>query len=458
MKNKFGSAEQLASFKREVDVMSRIRFPNVCLLLGACTDPDYTCIVQEYLPKGDLAAALEHNKLPSNFYSRMRLGSQIARGMLWIHSNQVLHRDLKLENLLLDKHDEVKVCDFGLADVTGGQKLIWDERGRKGSPLYMAPEVLLKKGLNSKVDVYSFGIVLWELLAQQRAFQHHLQHNDIEKFIHAICDEGERPPIPPPKTTELEEWKNNYLVKLLKCCWHQKPSERPTFQEIFDELNGLAIDGHIKDDWGRLFWEINFPNDVVDWEEFEKVLRSSAEVELDDGTVITKGLSIDEERKLEIECLKLLLAHISGVKFDKVKFVKCEDFGKVLSWFGPGKEKNGKNFLDRLVSVCQHSWFYGNPVNPEGIVSGGGGKLFLIRLSNPGFFTIQSDTWKSRMEYVPGKGYRVPPSEDFFPDLNDWVQEELINKKSFSMSFMPSEFQSIFHQPVQSSQYIPFQV
>jgi len=76
LKNKFGTDEQLASFKKEVGIMSRIRFPNVCLLLGACTDPEYFCIVQEYLPGGDLANLCEKRKLPQSFFARMRLASQ----------------------------------------------------------------------------------------------------------------------------------------------------------------------------------------------------------------------------------------------------------------------------------------------------------------------------------------------------------------------------------------------
>jgi len=254
LKNKFGTEEQMASFKREVEIMSRIRFPNVCLLLGACTDPDYFCIVQEYLPGGDLANLLEKGKLPTSFYARMRLASHVARGLLWIHSNGVLHRDLKLENLLLDPHGEVKVCDFGLADNTGGMKWIWDNKGRKGSPLYMAPEVLQKKALNSKVDVYSFGLILWELLSGKRAFQEHLKHNDLAIFTSAVCEKLERPAIPPSEKNNDKAWNNVFVVNLIKKCWHDKAKDRPDFQEIYDELNVLITEGYISDEWGRSFW------------------------------------------------------------------------------------------------------------------------------------------------------------------------------------------------------------
>jgi len=221
--------DQMQNFRREVEIMSRIRFPNVCLLLGACTDPSYFCIVQEYLSGGTLAEAIEKDRLPTSFYGRMRWASHVARGMLWIHSNGVLHRDLKLENLILDKHNEVKVADFGLSDTVESSQLIWDERGRKGSPLYMAPEVLQKKGLDNKVDIYAFGLILWELLAGKRPFQHHLSHNNIEEFINAICTVEERPPLPPEGSTE-PGWENPVIIDIIKRCWAKKAKSLPNFQ------------------------------------------------------------------------------------------------------------------------------------------------------------------------------------------------------------------------------------
>jgi serine/threonine protein kinase len=245
-----------------------------------------------------LATLLAKGKLVPSFYGRMRLASQIARGLLWIHSNNVLHRDLKLENLLLDNHGEVKVCDFGLADnlTPLTEKGFWDEKGRKGSPLYMAPEVLKKKLLTKKVDVYSFGIILWELLSEKRAFQEHLKHNDLVLFTKAICDKMERPPIPPVPGTKEEAWNNKFITGLIQRCWSHSHDDRPDFQVIYDELNDLITEGYIKDDWGRQFWQIHFTDqDTVPWDDFVKQLMSSKVITLDDNSTY-RGLAMSRKK------------------------------------------------------------------------------------------------------------------------------------------------------------------
>jgi len=328
-------------------------------------------------------------------------------------------------------------------------KFIWDEKGRKGSPLYMAPEVLLKKGLNTKVDVYSFGIILWELLSQQRAFQHHLQHNNLDVFTTAICKESERPPMPPPKNTD-EEWKNPYIVNLLERCWHDRAKDRPDFQEIYDELNVLIIDGYIKDDLGRTFWLVNFPDeDSVKWEDFTKTLKCSKSVELEDGSTFCKGLALSKDGHSDqlIDCLKLLLAHISGVKRSNFTAVTCENFGKLLTWFGPGIEEKPtrKTFLDRMAEICKQPWFHGNPDNPDALVKGNK-QSFLVKLSaqSPGFFTVQLHTVKVRVIYHPGRGYKEEiGAKDIFQDLVQWVAEKLVKGRKLA-PVGGSEFQLIF--------------
>jgi len=99
----------------------------------------------------------------------------------------------------------------------------------------------------------------------------------------------ERPSIPPEKGSKEEGWNNVYVTNLIKRCWSDKPKDRPDFQEIYDELNVLITEGYIKDDWGRTFWLINFPDqDSVPYDEFIKILMCKKTVPLDDGSNFKK--------------------------------------------------------------------------------------------------------------------------------------------------------------------------
>lgn len=288
--------------------------------------------------------------------------------------------------------------------------------------------------MNHKVDVYSFGLILWELLSGKRAFQEHLKHNDLAVFTNAICVKGERPPIPPENTKD-EGWNNKFVTNLIQKCWSDKAKDRPDFQEIYDELNVLITEGYIKDDWGRNFWLINFPDqDFVPWDDFIKVLMCKKTVQLDDGTTFTKGLSLsiktNPENKKKSECFRLLLAQISGQARSVFNRVYCENFGKVLAWFGPGVDNDPKavhkNFLERMAYICRQPWFFGLPENPERLLHDGPKPVYMIRLSNdPGYFTIHTTKMKTRILYTPGTGYRPEKEKEVCSDLVEFVNSKL---------------------------------
>jgi serine/threonine protein kinase len=289
-------------------------------------------------------------------------------------------------------------------------KYIWDEKGRKGSPLYMAPEVLQKKALTGKVDVYSFGLILWELLSGKRAFQEHLKHNDLGIFTSAICEKQERPLIPPNEKNNVEGWNNPFVTNIIKRCWADKAKDRPEFQEIYDELNVLITEGYIKDDWGRSFWLINFPDqDAVPWEEFIKILMCKKSVPLDDGTVFYRGLSMtrkDPENEKKAKCLRLLLAQISGQRPATFQKVTCENFGKVLIWFGPGVDNQPKskhkNFMERIAYIARQPWFFGLIDNADLLLHDLPTKpVYMIRLSNdPGLQTRKGEQYLPRFSRI----------------------------------------------------------
>jgi len=125
-------------------------------------------------------------------YERLLLAKDSALGMNWLHNNNpaIIHRDLKTANLLYYKIGDfytVKVCDFGLSDIKPKRVTTLrdpDKDGAKGTPLYMAPEIMQGKEFDEKADVYSYGMCLWEIYTCKDLFP---EHNDYDEFVKSIC-------------------------------------------------------------------------------------------------------------------------------------------------------------------------------------------------------------------------------------------------------------------------------
>eukprot|EP00249_Psilotum_nudum_P010300 c22460_g1_i2 orf=491-1696(+) len=157
-------------FKREVQILSCLHHPNIVEFVGACKNPPVCCIITEYLPKGSLRAFLHrHEPYSLSLSSVLDMALDIARGMEYLHSQGVIHRDLKSENLVLEDSLRVKITDFGVACYEADSPRMMQD---SGTYRWMAPEMISNKPYSRKVDVYSFGIVLWELLTGQIPFEH----------------------------------------------------------------------------------------------------------------------------------------------------------------------------------------------------------------------------------------------------------------------------------------------
>lgn len=163
---------QLIVLNANLCFCSTIFHPNICLFMGACTLPGNFFIVSEFMPKGDMERMLRDKNIQFSLYQRMKMAKDAALGMNWLHcSNPMfIHRDLKSSNLLVDENGRVKVCDFGLSQIKQHGEVLKDLDSAKGTPLWMAPEVMQFKEFNEKADVYSFGIVL---CTQPYSFTHH---------------------------------------------------------------------------------------------------------------------------------------------------------------------------------------------------------------------------------------------------------------------------------------------
>ncbi|XP_012069683.1 serine/threonine-protein kinase STY13 isoform X2 [Jatropha curcas] len=166
------------SFRQEVAVWHKLTHPNVTKFVGASMGTSNLkvpakdgqtsfpsracCVVVEYLPGGTLKQYLIRNRRRKLAYKVViQIALDLSRGLSYLHSKKIVHRDVKTENMLLDAHRTLKIADFGVARVEAQNPR--DMTGETGTLGYMAPEVLDGKPYNRRCDVYSFGICLWEI-------------------------------------------------------------------------------------------------------------------------------------------------------------------------------------------------------------------------------------------------------------------------------------------------------
>lgn len=213
-------------FSSEVSLLFRLQHPNIITFVAACKKPPVFCIITEYLAVGSLRKYLHQQEpysLPLNLV--LKLALDIARGMQYLHSLGILHRDLKSENLLLGEDMCVKVADFGISCL---ESQCGSAKGFTSTYRWMAPEMIKEKHHTKKVDIYSFGIVLWELLTALTPFDSMTP----EQAAFAVCQKNARPPLPSTCPVAFRHFINR--------CWSSNPNKRPHFEEIVNILEGYA--------------------------------------------------------------------------------------------------------------------------------------------------------------------------------------------------------------------------
>ncbi|KAM0049225.1 putative dual-specificity kinase TKL-Pl-4 family [Helianthus debilis subsp. tardiflorus] len=220
-------------FAQEVYIMRKIRHKNVVQFIGACTEPSNLCIVTEFMSGGSVYDYLHKQKGTFKLPILLKVAIDISRGMNYLHQNNIIHRDLKAANLLMDENDVVKVADFGVARVKAQTGVMTAETG---TYRWMAPEVIEHKPYDLKADVFSFGIVLWELLTGKLPYEY---LTPVQAAI-GVVQKGLRPTIP--KNTQPK------LAELLGRCWHKDPSIRPNFDEIIDILKRIKTEVEIMEE------------------------------------------------------------------------------------------------------------------------------------------------------------------------------------------------------------------
>ncbi|KAL8166857.1 hypothetical protein V2J09_008356 [Rumex salicifolius] len=216
-------------FWREADILSKLHHPNVVAFYGVVKDgPGNTlATVTEYMVDGSLRHVLIRKDRHLDRRKRLIIAMDAAFGMEYLHSKNIVHFDLKCDNLLVNLKDPsrpiCKVGDFGLSKIKRNTLV---SGGVRGTLPWMAPELLngSSSKVSEKVDVFSFGIVLWEILTGEEPYanMHYgaiiggIVNNTLRPLIPSYCD---------------PEWR-----RLMEECWAPNPSIRPSFTEIADRL------------------------------------------------------------------------------------------------------------------------------------------------------------------------------------------------------------------------------
>ena len=232
----------MEGWRAEVDALTRLRHPNIIQYLGCVVSPPTYCLVLEFCDAGDLYRAL---RFPTPAGLLLRVSRAVATGMGYLHRRQIMHRDLKSSNVLLTTAGGVKLTDFGVAvQVAVGERVAagtaagaspMDAFEHSCDPLttetgtyrWMAPEVTRHEGYSKSADVFSYAMLLFELLTHEVPFA---DRPPLQAAV-AIGLQDLRPPLPEGVPTPVE--------RLVKACWSRRPNARPKFEEIVLTLNDV---------------------------------------------------------------------------------------------------------------------------------------------------------------------------------------------------------------------------
>ncbi len=216
------SQENKDEFLNEVKMLNILRHPGIITMMGYKLPKfsnDYK-IIFESIPEGNLYSFIHLKRKKFNKISFLKKTAQIFD---FIHLSQICHRDIKSQNILIDQNLNPKIIDFGLARKF--QDLNKGNNRYAATPAYTAPEIFLKKKLTKKVDIFAFGILMWEILSEEIPFDG-FDTFLIKKKILA---------------KELPSFKNiqSSYANIIKSCLNHEPGKRPEFHEIILSINKL---------------------------------------------------------------------------------------------------------------------------------------------------------------------------------------------------------------------------
>jgi tRNA A-37 threonylcarbamoyl transferase component Bud32 len=215
----------LEALKAELEMASLFSHPNIVQVLACAVEPPTFAIVMERM-ESSLYHNLHVQKRPFVELERLHVARSVAAALVFVHAQNAMHRDLKSPNVLLGANGAVKVSDFGTARLMSTLTSS-SMTANVGTAQWSAPEVLTNSNYDSRADVYSFGILLWELYAQQVPFAA-LGLSAVQLGMQ-IAMKNARPTLPVPNAPEP-------IMDLAQRCWSTEPAARPAIGAVAQSL------------------------------------------------------------------------------------------------------------------------------------------------------------------------------------------------------------------------------
>jgi serine/threonine protein kinase len=201
--------------------------PNIIRLVGACRGQEFGMVAVEFVVGGSLHLIMHERRVPLQLPHVIQIGRGICNGMSFLHHHRIIHRDLTSENVLLKSEGVCKIIDFGFAVRVpdAAPDKVYSLRPA-GNARWRAPEITLRQLYGSSVDVYSFAVILNELLSRERPFSAVLKSRDVAQLV-AVA--GERP--------AMSFIGMDTLRTLIAESWSQNALFRPTFSVLLKRLS-----------------------------------------------------------------------------------------------------------------------------------------------------------------------------------------------------------------------------
>lgn len=243
------SRQREKEFCKEMEFLGRLHHRHLVTLRGFCITKAERFLVYEFMENGSLNEHLQgHNKAPLDWRTRIQIAIDVAAALEYLHffcDPPLCHRDIKSSNILLDQHFAAKVADFGLAHATSTAPCNYDQVSTdvRGTPGYLDPEYVVTRQLTVKSDIYSYGVLLLELLTARAAVQ---DNRNLVAWSqpYLASDAKVALMVDPALEESYEPEEMRSLARLVRMCTHKEAKARPTIRQVlaflYDRLDTSA--------------------------------------------------------------------------------------------------------------------------------------------------------------------------------------------------------------------------